>query len=105
MDLFGCPIPQGLFSTKSARFEQKFGRENTIRNSIFAFGQEFQVMRNRIYWDERGIEIRPAGKSWEEWRKSGTDAGAKVTDPLFVNAGRAYRPVPRVRQYNLAGSS
>jgi parallel beta-helix repeat protein len=110
-----------VYRTKSAGFHQHYGANNTVRNNIFALGNEYQLMRTRaedhlsftfdrniiyfdsglllgsnwtgtqyhmnhnLYWDARGNAIRPAGKSWEEWKASGQDADSVVADPLFAD--------------------
>jgi hypothetical protein len=64
-----------VFRTKSAGFHQHYGRENVVRNNVFAFGREAQLMRTRaephlsftlegniIYWTEGPL----LGSNWSD---------------------------------------
>ena len=42
-------------------------------------------MNHNIYWDARGNDIRPAGKSWEEWKAAGQDTESVIVDPMFAD--------------------
>jgi hypothetical protein len=103
-----------VYRTKSAGFHQHYGRENIVRNNIFAFGSEFQLMRTRaephlsftfegniVYFDSGAL----LGGNWSGdgvrmdknvyWdvrgslasrREPGRDASSVVADPRFRNA-------------------
>jgi hypothetical protein len=127
-----------VYRTKSAPFHQHYGANNMVRNNIFAFGTEYELMRTRvedhlsftferniiyfdsglllgsnwsgsqykmnhnIYWDARGLPIKPAGKSWSEWQASGQDAGSLVVNPLFADpASGSFRLSPKSPAWKL----
>jgi parallel beta-helix repeat protein len=113
-----------VYNVKDAGFHQHYGKENLVRNNIFAFSQEGQIAvtraephlsftfeRNIVYWDrgqllgysgwKNGVKVafrnnlywhvdgKPfdfAGKSWDQWRAAGNDAGSIIADPKFVDA-------------------
>ncbi|WP_166442643.1 right-handed parallel beta-helix repeat-containing protein [Phragmitibacter flavus] len=45
------------------------------------------IMRNNLYWPVTGKmpELLAKTWTWDEWRKTGRDAGSVVADPLFEN--------------------
>jgi len=43
------------------------------------------VIRNNLYWQEGGGEIRFGRDTWEQWRALGRDEGSLIADPLFVD--------------------
>ncbi len=43
-------------------------------------------LRNNVYWEQSGAPIDFIGRSFEEWKKLGRDAGSVIADPKFVDA-------------------
>jgi parallel beta-helix repeat protein len=111
-----------VYNCSHAGFNQNFGRENIVRNNIFAFNRDFQATRNKaedhlsftfernivyfdqgrllgnnwsgglkmnhnLYWDARGGDLWPAGKTWADWQSSGMDTESQIADPLFAGPG------------------
>ena len=53
------------------------------------------VLRNNLYWQEGGGEIRFGAETWDQWRARGMDQGSVVADPLFADpAGHNFRLGP-----------
>jgi parallel beta-helix repeat protein len=64
-------------------------------------GTQFRLNHN-LYWDARGNPIRPAGKSWEEWRAAGQDTESMIGDPLFADpASGNFKLSPRSPAWKL----
>ncbi|MGI6454097.1 MAG: right-handed parallel beta-helix repeat-containing protein [bacterium] len=78
-----------VYNTKSAGFHQHYGRDNIIRNNIFAFGREHQVMRSRAekhksFTFERNIIYFNQGKLLgSNW--SGTKENYELNHNLYWN--------------------
>lgn len=101
-----------VYRTKSGGYHQHYGRENVIRNNVFAFGREYQIRRSRVEkhlsftyqqnivlwdseklfhgnWGDDGVEI--GGNVY--WRmgkpvdlgNADTSGRSLIADPLFVD--------------------
>ncbi len=79
-----------VYRTKSAGFHQHYGSANLVRNNIFAFGREYQLMRSRaethlsftfekniVYFDIGGL----LGGRW-----TGDEASFRMADNLYFDA-------------------
>ncbi len=115
------------YRTTGGGFSNTFGKDNTIRNNIFALGKTAQiepnggltrltggpnsflfernivywnadqkvlrgkwndtkvVMRNNLYWQEGGGEVKIGPEAWSQWQARGMDEGSIVADPFFAN--------------------
>jgi parallel beta-helix repeat protein len=69
-----------VYRTKSAGFHQHYGKENTVRNNIFAFGGEAQVMRTRaeehlMFSFHNNIVLSDNGRiiKGKEWNQTNAD--------------------------------
>ena len=71
-----------VYRTKSSGFHLHYGKENIIRNNIFAFGKDAQITRSKqeehlsftfeqniIYWSEGKL----LEGTWEEWQTKEMD--------------------------------
>ncbi|MEI9980565.1 MAG: right-handed parallel beta-helix repeat-containing protein [Edaphobacter sp.] len=86
-----------VYSCKSAGFHQHYGRENILRNNIFAFNHEYQLMRtrgephvsftleNNIVYFDRGVVL---GANWTDGSyimRNNLYYDTRTTDILFLN--------------------
>jgi parallel beta-helix repeat protein len=76
-----------VYNCKSSGFHQHYGRENVVRNNVFAFNREFQLMRTRaeshlsftmerniVYFDQGGL----LGSNW-------TDTGFTMRNNIYYD--------------------
>jgi len=84
-----------VYRTKSAGFHQHYGRDNIVRNNIFAFGKEHQLMRTRaeshnsffmtnniVYFDSGNL----MGSNW-------TGENFKIDHNLYFDARPGAQPI------------
>ncbi len=68
-----------VFRTKTGGFHQHYGRDNVIRNNVFAFASEGQIQRSRLeehrsFEFERNIVMQERGPLLHgNWRRTGAD--------------------------------
>ncbi|QDU01922.1 hypothetical protein V6x_16050 [Gimesia chilikensis] len=74
-----------VYRTRSGGFHQHYGRENLIRNNIFAFSREYQVKRSRVeehlsFTFERNLVVFDSG---ELFHGNWSDKNVKLNDNLY----------------------
>lgn len=90
-----------VYRTKSAGFHQHYGRENIVRNNVFAFGKEHELMRTRdeqhlsfmffnniVYFDTGDL----LGSSWKN-------------DRYLMDFNLYFKPGAASEQITFAGAS
>ena len=45
-------------------------------------------LRNNLYWRVGGQPFDFGGRTWDQWRESGNDAGSIIADPLFEDVSK-----------------
>lgn len=73
-----------VYRTKSGGYHQHYGRENVIRNNIFAFGREYQIRRSRVekhlsFTYQQNIVLWDSEKLFHgNWGDDGVEIGGNV---------------------------
>ncbi|MEZ6122393.1 MAG: right-handed parallel beta-helix repeat-containing protein [Planctomycetaceae bacterium] len=78
-----------VYRTRSGGYHQHYGRDNLIRNNIFAFSREYQVKRSRVedhlsFTLERNIIAWDSGELFHGYW---TDANVKLNHNLYWKSG------------------
>src|SRR5687767_8254019 len=89
-----------VYRTKSAGFHQHYGRENIVRNNVFAFGKEHQIMRTR---EESHISFIFTNNL--VYFDSGTLLGSNWKNERFVIDGNIYFDARPNAEVKFAGAS
>ena len=89
-----------VYRTKSAGFHQHYGRDNIVRNNIFAFGKEYQLMRTR---EEEHVSFTFTNNI--VYFDSGTLLGSNWKNEKFVVNGNVYFDARPNASLKFAGAS
>jgi len=61
-----------------------YWKEGALLSS--SWGDDKFAMKKNLYWNAAGQPVTFAGKTFEEWQKTGQDEGSVVADPKFADA-------------------